>query len=474
MKKIKSISICILIAIFIIQPFWTIAAHATDRPVEAPYSTWNLDQWSNIVPSPHGYLPTMTIDVPAGAQDLFYDQVNSEIYLLLSNRIMIFDPAGYHLRDVELTKGGTPYEIQHMTGIFVTRDGIIYITDFEAGEIIKAKGCGEIIRIFGAPQSDLIVPGTLFRPSKIVVDNFGRMFVQVFGVFEGIYSLTADGEFINFFGANHVEMTFGMVVQQMWRRILTLEQRRAMAAFIPIEYSNLFIDQYGFIYATVTTGMTVASPNMVRKLNPMGINVLPPQMIILFNANYADINVDHYGVMTMIDQQWGYVIQTDGYGRLMFAFGGLGGHLGMFSRPIAIVEAQENLWVLDEGKRSITIFEITEFGRNVHAAMRLHNEGRYLEGIEYWYRVIRYNANYLLAYQGLGRAYFQLEDFRQSMHYFRLAGDRPGYSDAFSEQSLIFMRANFGWFFLGAMVLAVAGMVRKIVKRRRNAAKKSQ
>jgi len=454
---------------------------ANRRGTEAAFNTWNVDQWGNITPSPHGYLPVASVPVPPAPQDLFFDEVNREIYLLTANQILVLDTDGTFLRYVTLTYNGVVYPTQRLTGIFVTRDGYIYLTDFDGGEIIKAARNGEIQRIFGEPVSDLIVPGTLFRPSKIVVDNFGRMYVQVFGVFEGIFSLSAEGEFINFFGANHVEMTFLRVLQQMWRRVLTLDQRRAMAAFVPIEYSNLFIDHEGFIFATVTTFVVDGSPaatpiggmggntQLVRKLNPMGINVLPPQQTVLNNANFADVTVDRYGVITLIDRHWGYVFQTDESGRLLFAFGGLGGHLGMFSRPVAIIEVDENLWVLDEGKRNITIFEITEFGRNVHSAMRMHNEGRYVEGIDYWNRVIRYNANYLLAYQGLGRAYFQLEDFSTAMQYFRLAGDRAGYSDAFSEQSLIFMRANFGWVFLGIMMLTIAAMTRKVMKRRRRA-----
>ena len=450
--------------------FFSDTALAVNRPREAAYNTWNLDQWNNVVPSPNGYLPLKNILISAGGQDLFFDAPNNEIYLLTQREIIILDANGNLLRNLELTLNGAPYQTQQLSGIFVSRDGVIYITDFEAGEIIMANRNGEIINIFGEPKSEMIVPGTLFRPSKIVVDNFGRMFVQVFGVFEGIYSLTADGEFINFFGANHVEMTLARAVQQIWRRILTIEQRRAMQAFVPVEYSNLFIDDDGFVYATVTTGLTAANPQMLRKLNPLGVNVLPPQTNFLANASFADVTVDAYGVATMIDRQFGFIWQSDQNGRLMFAFGGLGNHLGLFSRPNAIIQVGENLWVLDELKRSVTIFEITEFGRNVHTAMRLHNEGRYLDGVEAWEEVIRQNANYLLAYQGLGRAYFQLEDYQRAMYYFRLAGDREGYSDAFSENSLLFMRANFGWFFLGVLGLTIALLLRTRAKTKRRAA----
>jgi hypothetical protein len=98
--------------------------------------------------------------------------------------------------------------------------------------------------------------------------------------------------------------------------------------------------------------------------------------------------------------------------------------------------------------------------------MKLYNEGRYNEDIEPWENVIRADANYLLAYVGLGKAYYQLGDYEQSMYYFKLAGDRQGYSDAFSEQSLIYMRSNFGRFVLIVLLLAAALIARKILSPR--------
>jgi hypothetical protein len=71
-----------------------------------------------------------------------------------------------------------------------------------------------------------------------------------------------------------------------------------------------------------------------------------------------------------------------------------------------------------------------------------------------------------LAYAGLGKAYYQLEDYEQSMYYFKLAGDRQGYSDAFSEQSLDYMRSNFKWFVLVVLFLAAGLIARKVLPRR--------
>ena len=59
--------------------------------------------------------------------------------------------------------------------------------------------------------------------------------------------------------------------------------------------------------------------------------------------------------------------------------------------------------------------------------------------------MIRRNANYLAAYTGLGKAYYQMEDYDTAMYYYRLAGDKEGYSLAYKEASLLLTAAVALW-----------------------------
>ncbi|MDR1533042.1 MAG: hypothetical protein LBS62_12840 [Clostridiales bacterium] len=459
----------ITVAVLTLPPAVNVSAALTMR--ETPYATYNVDKWGNAVPSPNGYLPVRAVTGFSDPQDLFYDADTAEIFLADSGGggIIVLDENCVIKRVVEFTLDGQPYNLQAPTGIYAAPDAL-YVCDRQGGAVIKAGRDGAIQAIYGEPESELISDPGNYRPSKIVVDSYGKMYVQAYGVFQGIYCLTSEGGFINFYGANRVEMTVGRLITQLWKRLLTKEQRRAMQSFVPIEYSNLYIDRENFIYATVTattddsssftdTAQDIYRANskeLVRKLNPLGVNVMNRTEMSWFqNAAFTDITVNPDGVMTMCDSILGVIYQCDKNGKLMFAFGGLGPQLGLFSQPSALAQVGDELWVLDSGKRSITIFQLTEFGRSVHEAMRLYNQGRYQEDIQPWEQVVKSDANYLLAYVGLGKAYYQLEDYEKSMYYFKLAGDRAGYSDAFSEQSLIFMRANFAWFFFGAIFLAV-------------------
>jgi len=143
----------------------------------------------------------------------------------------------------------------------------------------------------------------------------------------------------------------------------------------------------------------------------------------------------------------------------MFAFGGIGDQVGLFQRAVSIAAVEDRLYVLDADKDTITEFTLTDFGTLVRDAIALYDAGLYQESIEPWLKVIRYNSNYLLAYTGLGKAYYQLKDYDSAMYYFRLANDRANYSLAFREASLLQMRASFGPIVLGTVGLIAAVLI---------------
>ena len=103
----------------------------------------------------------------------------------------------------------------------------------------------------------------------------------------------------------------------------------------------------------------------------------------------------------------------------------------------------------------------------MQSAIRLYNEGRYQENIEPWQEVIKRDANYLLAYTGIGKAYYQLEEYEEAMKYYKLANDKQGYSDAYKEYSLNAMRENFGWIVVGIVLLLVIILVSRKLWRKR-------
>lgn len=474
----KIIMILLAAALVITGPAARVfAADGSDK--EVPYQTYTYDKWGNATPAPNGYLPEKSIhggNLGVGdfldPQDLFYCKARHEIYIADSGnmRIIVTDE-NFGLIKVlsELEWNNSPYQLKKPTGVFVKDDGTIYIADQGNAEIIVCNQDGIIREKYGKPESTLLDQSLEYKPNKIVVDKFGKIYVQSVGVYQGLIYLRPDGTFVKYFGANKVEMTMKRIVMKFWKTVLSDKASANMQSFNPIEYGNLFFDSQGFIYATAAASEN--NSKLLVKLNPLGVDINRLGNPVWYSkATFADVTVDEEGIITVVDAKTGRIYQCDKNGQLMFAFGGIGEQLGLFKIPSSIIEVSDKLYVLDSDKRSITQFGLTNFGDKVRTAISLYNNGLYQDSIKPWQDVIRLNANYLLAYTGVGKAYYQLEDYKTSMEYYKLANDRANYSTAYKEYSLIVMRSNFGKILV--IIIAVAALYKSLtyyLKKRRKA-----
>lgn len=445
---------------------------------EVPYRTYTYDKWGNATPTPNGYLPHKSIRGTAigvgdflEPQDLFYSEARSEIYIVdTGNKRIIVTDKDFQLIKVieELSWEGSPYQFIRPTGIYVTDEGIMYIADQDLKEILISDQDGNVLNKFGRPVSNLIDDSFDYKPNKVAVDDFGKIYVQASGVYQGLMYLKSDGTFVKFFGANKVEMTMKRVMQKIWKTILSDKASSNMQSFNPIEYGNVFMAGDGFIYTTAAASEN--NNKLIAKLNPLGVDIIPFNKTVWYqSATFTDVTVDEEETLTVVDAKTGRVYQSDKNGQLMFAFGGIGEQLGLFKRPTSIIEIDDKLYVLDSEKKDITEFVLTGFGETVRQAISLYNMGLYQESIKPWEDVIRLNANFLLAYTGVGKAYYQLEEFETAMNYYKLANDRANYSTAFKEHSLEVMRSNFGLIIASIIILSVGYKVGQYLwKRHKN------
>ena len=133
----------------------------------------------------------------------------------------------------------------------------------------------------------------------------------------------------------------------IWRQLMTKEQREKTVQFIPLEYSNLYMDDGDFIYAvTQATDET----KKVKRLNPGGTDILPEaenMAQITEDSQITCICADQNGNFYYADQASGcvYVFQSDG--NLLYAFGGKEDLQGNFKSPSAICYYNDKLYVLD-------------------------------------------------------------------------------------------------------------------------------
>ena len=77
------------------------------------------------------------------------------------------------------------------------------------------------------------------------------------------------------------------------------------------------------------------------------------------------------------------------------------------------------------------MFTTTEYGDLIYKASDQYLTGDYDGSADTWREVLRLNANYNLAYVGIGRALMRQEHFEEAMGYFKMAMDRENYGRAY-------------------------------------------
>ena len=479
---------------FSIIVFLVIALTPSIAFSEATYRSYIYNSWGEAVPTPNAYLPMRFLigsDMQVGSldnpRDVFVEKSRNELYIADTgnDRIIRLDKE-YNLIEIydSFAHEGMQTLMDGPKGVFVTESGEMYIADEGNRRVLVTDLDGEVIRIVKTPDTDILPANFIFRPEKVAVDSHGILYVQAFGVYQGLISYNEDGSFNGFFGSNRVEISLQLLSDLFWRRLFTAQQREGMVRYVPTEYSNVFVCSDDFKYATVS--YSDLSVEQVRKLNNLGVDIMRvgSHAAPTGQKNYGDfaewdgrerivtslvdIHVDDNGFISVLDASRGRVFQFDQESNLICVFGGKGNQLGTFKNPVAIDVFNEKIIVLDAEKGSITEFSITTFGETIREAILLFNEGLYDMALDPWEEVIKRSTNYELAYVGIGRALYNKhtkEDYREAMRYYRLGYDRAGYSDAFKGYSTEVVRENFGLLVFGLILLTITPKI--IISRER-------
>lgn len=477
--KLYSKIICILIVIVsMTNPY--IATHAS---TEVPYHGYNYSYWEKTEPSSIPYVPDRIIDGRGedfgtfSSPEDFYVTKENEIFILDTgnNRIVVLNE-NFDLVNIisDFKNGSRKDSFNNPNGIYVTDDGSVYVADTNNQRIIELTKDGDFIREIGSPVSNILRSGFEFYPVRIAVDKAQRIYVIGRGVFDGIIEFDSDGDFTGFTGANRV--TFNPI-DYFWKRFATREQRERMALFIPIEFNNLDLDEEGFIY---TTNSELNTNTPIQRLNPTGTDVLRREgyhdivgdLIFAFTGDLAggstfiDIDVNEYGMYSALDIKRGRIFTYDEDGNLLYIFGQLGNQRGTFRTPVAIGRLGDDILVLDKGFHRLTAFKPTEFGRNVNKAVMHYNKGNDQESAAYWEKVLRLNANYEVAYVGIGKALLMDGENDEAMEYFENGHSRQYFSKAYKRYRQEVLRENFGTMMTLILTIPLLITLLRYVKKR--------
>ena len=455
---------------------------------QSNFNSYSYDEWDESVAAPASYQPVMSRngwEIGSGPlntpQDFFMDG-DGHLYVADTgnNRILILDSELELLDIMETVRmDGEEIPLTDIEGMYVTKDHVLYASQTSAGRILMIED-GEVTGTIEKPESSLIADDFMFAPTKIGLDVYERVYVLSKGCYSGLLQFDVDGSFMGYFGANKVEVTAQVAFNYMWKSILSDEQRAAMTSILPIEYSNIDCSEDGFVY-TSTVG-TQLPKSQIKKLNPLGNNIYFALGNEEFNfgdeefsynkgkpnyPSFIDVKADRDGFLFAVDLTSGRIFERDQEANLVAVFGGMGSQLGTFTTPVAVEVWEDRVYVLDRLKNNITIFEPTEYGALVEQAIITYNEGLYEESSVLWEEALARNANLKLAYNGIGKAYTQGEEYTDALQYLRYSGDKYSYSRAFGKKRLVVVR-KYGPYALAILVcLIVAVSVRTRIKRRK-------
>ena len=417
---------------------------------ETPYKTYTVDGYGYVLETQSAYNPLAAItkvgetafvspmDMAIGKEgNLYIADAGAHVILICS-------------RDGEQV--GTIGEgiLQTPTGVYVTEDGTVYVADKDAKKVFVFDAQGNVTAEYGKPDSPIYGNSMDFKPTKVVANKTGTMYIICEGNMNGIVQLSpVEGcSFLGYFGTNYTSLSPFQMIQRV---ILTDAQRAQMLSNIPSTPTNLHIDDTGLIY-TVTQGDKETS---LKKLNIAGKNLLDS------DPYYADlpaaVTTGNYNNILVADSD-GYIYEYNEDGELLFMFGGRDDgrqRVGLCNKVEAIaVDEDDRIYLLDSDKKQIHIFEPTEFTNLLHESLYLFSKGQYTQSKEPLSKVLQMNSMFDYANQAMGHAYLQEENYEQALKYFRLAKSFEGYSDAFWEVRNIWIRN-----YLVAAVLAIAAVI---------------
>ena len=454
--------------------------------------TYNYDYWGELRESPDAYRVDQVIysgslgleTAMRKPQSLFV--IGEDLYVCDTgnNRVLHVHREGDSfalVRIIDTVHGAEPSGFSNPGDVAVDASGNIYVADTGNNRVVMMDKDQNFVRAYVKPTDNTFDQNLGFLPNRIVVDTSGRVFVLATNVNKGLIKFEADGTFTGFIGANQVSYNLW---DYIWKSFFTTKEQRAQqASFVPTEYENIYIDGDGFIYATNTVFSEydllydVAKP--IRRLNSIGNDILikndryppigdldwVPESLDYGPTKFKDITVLENDIYIAVDRTRGRLFGYDPQGIMLWAFGNKGNSAGCFLSAVSVEHMGTDLFVLDENENSITVFTPTEYGSLIYKASDEYLRGDYEGSADTWREVLKLNANYNLAFIGIGRSLLRQEQYKEAMDYFKMAHDRENYGRAYRYYRKEVVERNIIWIVVVIACLLIVPPIIQFVKK---------
>lgn len=420
-----------------------------------------------------------SVDLGYDAADKLSDVYCSEagyIYILEAEKpsITVLDK-DYSIvkRITELTdSSGSSVSFKGATGLYVTKNEEIYLCGTASACVWKTDTNGVIEKTLYIPKSDIIPDDFKYAPIKVTVDSKGYVYVLSDGSYYGAIIYSPNGEFLGFYGANTVKSGALQVLSNIWNKLFVNDVKKAASVkSLPYQFTDFDMGYNDFIYTT--TGRTGnSSEGQVQILNPSGKDILGATSYDFDDTETAKIS--KYGwivqdtsqiaadgeFLYLLDTSQGKIFMYDFEGNIIGEFGrSMGkasGQKDALSKPAAITCNDDEVIIVDNGKKSLVVFSLTEYGRLVKNSQRLTLKSKYNDAADGWKEVLKQDKNSQLAYRGLARAALRNSDYENAMALAKKGAARDIYSEAYSVYRNQWIKANSALVFAVIIVFILA------------------
>ena len=506
MKKCLVLFMVSILIILSVMPAVS-AAEMTSLPYNT-YAYWDKGQDNReaveirdvfeVVTKVNGY--DLGVESLALPSDIDCDQ-DGNLYILDADngRIVVVDSDMKLIRTIGApVVDGQELDFTGAEGIYLKKDGSIFVADTNGKRVIVFNPDGSFKQLIGLPESKVIPADFNYAPIKVLTDSRDYIYVLSSGSYYGALVYSNEGAFLGFYGANSVKSSVLDIFGKLWDRLTQTEEKRANSQQkLPYQFVSMDIDENDFIYTLtgLTDSIWDAGTGQIRRLNPGGNNILKnPQGVASDTLDFSDesdfkndnghpvltnfkkLCVDNDGFVYTIDATHGHVFVYDNKCNSVAVFGGgygEGDQDGMFIMPESIAVYGDRLYVLDSLDSSLTVFQLTEYGKLYKKAQALTLKGKYNEAAPLWEEVLKSDRNNLLAYRGLAKAALLKGDYAAALEYSKIGFSQADHAIAFEQMRSEFITDNIWWMLLVGVAL-IGAVVFALIKGKKTEEKAQQ
>lgn len=460
MKKIKVNTFFKTFTLFCIVIIMTLGF--VPQPVHAdnaPAYTYTISATGKWVRTQDAYLTSEILFKDTGMKkpdDIFVK--NGKIYVADTGggRIAIMDK---DTKKVSFIGQGI---LSSPTGVYVDEQDEILVADYKLGKAVLLSQEGKVIKWYERPNSPIFGKTTNFKPKKAVSDKKGNVYVVSEGSYDGIIQFSKEGEFLGYFGANNTNLTPLEAIQEL---IFTKEQKNKLFNRVPNTFYNVAMDKKGMVY-TITKSVR---GHAIKKHSVSGTDILSPNSGMTDENNFVDSTVGTYGQIYALTET-GLIYEYDFTGNLIFSFGGRAisterNGLSTVGSGIAADE-DNNVYVLDKERGVVQVFYPTIFAEMTHKAISLFEAGKYSESKDLWQQLLGLSGTSKIAHLGLGKAYFQANNYELAAYHFKIAQNRVDYSESYWEIRNKWLQDNGSFIIIFLIFLVIALKVLKKINKK--------